>query len=152
MDFPTLVSVGSLINSAIGATKNARELAIDTSDIALKEQISSVFDLLLTIRERALALDDEVRDLKAQLADKAAYVGPLAPHGYFYATSDERNQSPLCPSCFQLAPRQIGFMGEARTWNGGLKRDCKKCGKSLFEEPMQTSTKLGSLRPRVQRD
>ena len=141
MNFPTVVSTAGLINSAIGAIKSARELAKDTSDGELKEKIGAAYETLLDLREHALTLDEENRRLKAQLAEKAAYFGPIAPHGYYFAAEDQNaQQHPLCPSCFQSKPQQIGFMDEAKPWNGGVRRSCKLCGKSVYEKPMDLST------------
>ena len=140
MDFPAVVSTVSLVNSAIGALKSARELAKDTSDSELKEKIGAVYETLLDLREHALAQDEEIRHLKAQLAEKTAYVGPIAPHGYFYAADDVQKEHPLCPSCYQAKPQQIGFMDDAHSWNGGVRRECKLCGKHVYEKPMDLST------------
>jgi hypothetical protein len=108
MDFSTISSVGGLISATIGATKNARDLAKDSSDNALKDQIGDIYDALYELRERILALDEENRKLKAALEEKAAYVGPIPPHGYVFAGSDTERQHPLCPTCYQCKPQKIG--------------------------------------------
>lgn len=134
MDFPTVATAAGLVSNAISSLKNARELAKDTSNDELNAKINDAYGALLDLREHALALDEENRQLKLQLAAKAAYVGPIAPHGYYYAAADaETRQHPLCPICFQSSPQQIGFMDEAKNWSYGVKRDCKLCGKSIWE-------------------
>jgi hypothetical protein len=140
VDFPTVVSTAALVNNAIGAIKSARDLAKDTSATELKEKIGAAYETLLDLREHALSLDEENRKLKAQLAEKATYVGPVAPHGYFFAASDEQQQHPLCPSCFQAKPQQVGFMDAAKQWNGGVRRSCKLCNKPVYEKPMESAT------------
>lgn len=139
MNFTTAATATGLVNSAIGILKSARELAKDASDIELKEKISDVYDVLLELKELTLKFDDENRELKARLAAEAAYVGPTAPHGYYYAASDEKQEHPLCPKCYQSKPSQKGFLENREEWNGGARRICKLCRHAIYEEPMDLS-------------
>lgn len=82
---------------------------------------------------------EENRQLKAQLAKKTAYHGPVAPHGYFYLADDDDGDDPICPSCYQATPQRIGYIGAARSWNGGIRRECKLCGKHVYKEEMDLS-------------
>ena len=126
MNLSGAVSVTQLVSTAISTVKSVRDLAKDSSDLALKSTISDLYDALLAVKDRALEVDEENRLLKASLADKNQYVGPLPPHGFYYL-SDDRN-SPLCPMCFQQEPRKIGFMDKGQPWNDGmLRRQCKLC-------------------------
>jgi len=135
MDFPTVVSAAGLVNNAINALKNARELAKDTADSELKERISDVYDALLDLKERMHAQDDEIRQLKVQLDAKAAYVGPVAPHGYYYFAADAEDEvNPLCPVCFQAKPQQIAFLSKVERYTFGLARKCKLNEKHLIYE------------------
>ena len=138
---PLLVTTAGLVNNALSSLKSARDLAKIVGNADLKEEIAAAYDALQDLRERALDLDEENRQLKAQLAAKAAYIGPVAPHGYFYTAEDGQQQHPLCTICFQHVPQQIGYMSELEEWNGGLRRLCKKCGNSMFEKPMELTTR-----------
>lgn len=139
MDFGAVATTASLISNVISSAKSARELAKDTDDLKLKEQISDVYDNLLDLKARVLSLDDENRQLKAQLAQKAAYVGPIAPHGYFYKADDgQKMQHPLCPTCFQKQPQEIGYMTEPKPVRGGIRRRCKLCRTPVDEKPVST--------------
>jgi len=141
VNFSTVATTAGLVSNAINALKSARELAKDSSDSDLKEKIGDAYDALIDLREHALAQDDEIRRLKAQLTEKAAYVGPIPPHGYYYASSDaEGKEHPLCPTCFQSKPQKIGFMDEPHSWNRGIRRTCKLCGEAVYEKPMDLST------------
>jgi hypothetical protein len=144
VNFPEVVSTVGLVNSAIGAIKSARELAKDTSATELREKIGAAYETLLDLREHALSLDEENRQLKAQLAAKAAYIGPVAPHGYFYEATDAPKQHPLCPTCFQSNPQRIGFMDESKPWNRGIRRECKLCGKHVYEKPMDLAAVMAA--------
>jgi len=81
---PVVVSV---INSALGSLKNARELAKEHSDSNLKEQLSAVYDHFLELKDRVLQLDEDNRLLKAQLSQKANLTFD-AEHGYYFAEGD----------------------------------------------------------------
>jgi hypothetical protein len=138
IDFGAVVSASTLVNNALNVFKNARELAQDTSDPELNMKISEAYDALLSIKDRVLDLDDENRRLKAELAAKAAYVGPDPPHGYFYAATDETKQHPLCPTCYQSNPSRIGFLDNPQQWSRGIRRVCKLCSTSIYEVPMDS--------------
>ena len=141
VNFSTVATTAGLVNNALSVLKSARDLAKDTSDNELKEKIGAAYEALLDLREHALAQDDEIRKLKAQLEDKATYIGPLPPHGYYYAANDaEAQQHPLCQTCFQSKPQKIGFMDDAKSWSGGVRRECKLCQETVWEKPMDTAT------------
>jgi hypothetical protein len=127
MDFhpATGATVVQVISSAITALKNARDLAKDSKDRELKEVIGNAFDLLLDLKERMLALDEENRDLKTQLAKKALITGPVPPFGYLYEKTDEAQQHPLCPRCYQEKLHVYTLVAEE--WDGGTMRRCPNC-------------------------
>ena len=135
MVFETIATTASLIGTAISSAKNARDLAKETDDIKLKETVSEVYDNLLDLKARILSLDDDNRKLKAELAQKAAYIGPVPPSGYFYAESDrEAMQHPVCPRCFQSSPQQIAYMTEPiPLQGGGRRRRCLLCNGAVDE-------------------
>ena len=149
MIFPTVVSAAGLVNNAINVLKSARDLARDSSDSELKEKIGEVFDVLFDLRERVLTLDEENRILRAEVEAKAIYIGPVPPHGYYYASKDKAEEHPLCPTCYQSSPQKIGFLENVEPWNGGLRRVCKLCGHSIYEKPLNLT--LGRVAPRVSR-
>jgi len=134
IDLPGVASVVQLVGTAITSAKTARDLAKDSSDHQLKGAISDLYDALIDIKARALELDEENRLLKAQLVEKAKYVGPLAPHGYFYEADDRTH--PICPRCIQERPPKIGFMSDAEEWNDGIRRTCRLCQKKVWETEM----------------
>jgi len=110
-------------------------MAKETSNDDLNAKINDAYGALLDLREYALVIDDENRKLKEQIAAKANYLGPLPPHGYYYSASDADKKHPLCPKCYQSDPQQLGFMDEPKNWSYGIKRDCKLCGKTIWEVP-----------------
>jgi hypothetical protein len=101
VDFHAVATVGQVLNSSLSALRNVRDLARDSSDHELKEKISETYDGLLALKERLLAMDDEIRELKAKLALKTSFIGPVPPEGYIYAKEDVSQDHPLCPRCYQ---------------------------------------------------
>src|SRR5579885_2250226 len=151
MDLPTIATVGQLLNAAVSTAKNVRDIAKDSSDSTLKNEISSLYDALLDIKARVLDLDEENRSLKAQLVAKNDIEGPIKPHGYFRYKS--RPNNPLCPKCLQSKDQRPVFLSEPEDWNGGKRRDCVVCGFFHMETPMQhAEVRLGiSRRPYTSR-
>jgi len=109
-------------------------MAKDSTDSVLKEQISQIYDTLLDLKERTIALGEENHLLKSELAKKSQYIGPIAPHGYYFQAGE--NDIPLCPTCFQSHPQRVGFMSDRESWNNGIRRRCKLCNNVIYEKEM----------------
>jgi hypothetical protein len=69
-----------------------------------------------------LALDEENRELKTQLAKKALITGPVPPFGYLYEKTDEAQQHPLCPRCYQKDQHLYTLVPS--DWGGATMRTC----------------------------
>ncbi len=134
MLIPGAVTVVSLINSVLSSAKTANDLAKDTSNLELKEQISGIYDAVLDIKERALALDEENRLLKAELDKKASLKGPIPPFGYYYKS--EHPEHPLCPICIQSAPPREAFLSDIKRYQDSTYRTCRLCNKKYSEKPL----------------
>jgi len=89
----TGATVVQVVSSTIATLKNARDLAKDSKDNELKGVIGDAFDSLLDLKERILALDEENRELKAQLATKAFFTNPVSPFGYIIREGGRRAES-----------------------------------------------------------
>ena len=93
--------ITAIAANALTALKNARELATATSNSELKEQLSSVYNDLLTLREKLLDVVEDNRTLSAQLNERKKVDGPSTPYGYFFMVEDTKREHPLCPVCYQ---------------------------------------------------
>jgi hypothetical protein len=132
MDFHSAIPVSQLLSSTLSALNNVRDLAKESSNHELKEKISETYDAVLSLKERMLAMTDEIRDLKAQLAVKASFTGPVPPFGYVFKDGDMDH--PLCPNCYQEKGHE-SFLPIAEPWNDGTKRrKCNTCGWIRLEE------------------
>jgi hypothetical protein len=94
-------TAGQLLGTAVSIIRNARDLAKDSSDHELKNVISDAYDAVLNLKEKLLDLDEENRQLKAQLSKRGSFTGPIPPFGYVYKADDTGKDHPLCPKCYQ---------------------------------------------------
>jgi uncharacterized small protein (DUF1192 family) len=138
MNFHNAVSITEFLSSAVSMLRNARDLAKESGNAELKRVINELFDAFSEMKERMLAMDDEITNLKSQLAKKAAITGPHTPFGYFYKNDDADH--PLCPKCYQEKGHE--FMLTVEHFNGGVNRVCQ-CGWSAEELPAEA---VGQMR------
>jgi hypothetical protein len=125
MDAGAAVTAAQMVASVVSTVKAARDLARDISNHELKEKIGDIYDGLNDLRDRVLDLDEENRNLKAELAKKAEIDGPLPPFGYFF---DRRHaDAPLCPKCYQSSDSRLGFMGSQEPWGNGWSARLNLC-------------------------
>jgi hypothetical protein len=131
---PAVLSVASLVSNVLSSAKAAKELAKQSGDSALKEQIGDLIDSVLEVKQRVLELDEENRSLRQQLAKKAA-VRRDPQFGYYFAECDP---DPLCPKCYESSNKLI-HLPHSQTWSGGVRRDCLECQSTFWEVEMGTN-------------
>jgi hypothetical protein len=123
---PVVLNTAQIVAGAVASARNAVELAKASSSHELKAAVSELYDSLLDVKARVLDLDEENRALRAAATEAAKYVGPIAPHGYFFSV--ESMEDPLCPKCFQARSRIISFMkAPDYAGNGRYSRQCPIC-------------------------
>jgi hypothetical protein len=132
MNFHNAVSITEFLSSAVSTLRNARDLAKESGNAELKKVINELFDAFSEMKERMLAMGNEITNLKSQLAKKAAVTGPHAPFGYFYKNDDAEH--PLCPKCYQEKGHE--YMLTIEHFNGSVSRACR-CGWSAEEVPAE---------------
>jgi hypothetical protein len=144
---PAVATTVQLVSGAVASAKNAFDLAKASSDRDLKGAVSELYDSLLEVKGRVLDLDQENRDLKAQLARKGDIDGPTEPHGYFFYK--DKPDKPLCPKCYQSQPSNIVFLEPIKVNDsGGRYRECLICKRTKWEHlgTPQTSHASGWMR------
>lgn len=134
---PNIIPVSTVIASVLGSLKNARDIAKDTSNSELRNQINDAYDSLLDLKGRLFEMDEEVRLLKAALAKRAEMEGPVPPFGYLYKNGD--HEHPLCPKCYQSKEPVESYLTPAQPWSGGIRRKCRTCHHFIYEEEMDLS-------------
>lgn len=114
-----------IVSGLAASAKNAVDLAKGTSNNDLKGAVSELYDSVLDVKARVLDLDEENRNLKAQLALHEEITGPDEHFGYFYFKS--RPNEPLCPKCYQSAQSSPTFMGPRYKQGSYTRRMCPVC-------------------------
>jgi hypothetical protein len=137
---PAVASTVQLVSGAVATAKTLRDLLKDTQNHELKAAISDLYDDIIDVKARVLDLDEENRNLRAQLEQKDEIVGPFDPFGYFYKKLDDEKQKPICPRCFQSMPSNVVFLGPLHMWNNGQRRSCTVCTYHRLETPMRPGT------------
>jgi hypothetical protein len=123
---PAAVATVQLVSGLVASAKNAFDLSKASSDHDLKAAVSELYDSLLEVKGRVLDLDEENRELKAQLARKEDIDGPTEPYGYFFHR--DKPDKPICPKCFQSQPSNVVFLMPIKiTSNNGRHRECLVC-------------------------
>ena len=123
---PAALTTVQIVSGLAASAKNAYELAKATTNNELKGAVSELYDSVLDVKVRVLDLDQEVRDLKAQLAQREEIIGPDEKFGYFYLKN--RPNEPICPKCYQSAQSSPTFMGPRHQQGSYIMRSCPVCG------------------------
>jgi hypothetical protein len=127
-----VLTVTSLVNSALSSVRAAKDLAKDSSDTELKLRIAEVYDSFLDIKDRVIDLDLENRRLKEQLAQRANFKR-TSEFGYYFADGDP---DPYCPKCYEGTEKEI-HLPKASNRAGGFMRVCRECQHAFVEAKRQ---------------
>ncbi len=133
---PDALSTIQLVSGLVASAKNAVDLAKLSSNRDLQAAVSELLIGVMDVKVHVIELDEEVRDLKAQLARREEIEGPDAKFGYFHFKS--KPDEPLCPKCYQSVPSKIANMGPRQQLGNWVVRACPVCGFSHRE-------RMGSL-------
>jgi|SRR5580704_12504646 regulator of replication initiation timing len=139
----------SLASTAIGLLKSTsealsalRERAQRTKDLDIKDQINTMYDNVLSLKEVVSRLLDENKDLRQQLEQQQH--PPVKPkikqvgQTKYYFKDDE---GPFCQPCYDVNPkaeRLAVLSPQKRHELGGIYRDCSVCNKRFYESPNST--------------
>jgi hypothetical protein len=120
-------SATELISTALAGLRQIKEMAKSSSDSDLKEQVSSVFDDVLELKLKLITLEDENRELKRRLDERAK----VRREGrYFYL---EGESEPLCPNCYHTSDKVIHLERHAGLTPGKVQFFCRVCKEQFFE-------------------
>ena len=146
MDPTAVLSITQIVSGSLDSLKNARDLVRGTNNSELKAQIGDAYDTLLDLKGRLVDQDEELRQLRAELAKKSEIEGPVPPFGYFYKKGDREN--PLCPKCYQSAERCEAYLTPPESISRGIRRQCRICGHLIYEKEMELGVTQVARRPR----
>ena len=128
---PVVLSVATLVSNVVTSVKNAQDVAKNYGDSELKSAISDLYNDVLNVKERVLELDDENCALRAELAKKGS-VTYAAEFGYCFVAGDS---NPYCPTCYEASEKLL-HLTASEPWNGGVRRNCRRCRHTYWEKPM----------------
>ena len=127
----------SLTRSATEALNALRERSKTTKDLDIKDQISTLYDNVLELKEVINRLLDENKELKRRLEHqqhppekpKLKQVGDT---NYYFLSDDD---GPYCQRCYDKNEKLVK-LPPPENWNGGLRRDCPVCDVTFWDRRM----------------
>lgn len=149
---PDPVSVAALALQLLSKTTEAlnalREHAQRSKDIDIKNQINTLYDNVLGLKEVVSRLLDENKALQHRLErqqsppekPKIKQVGQTN----YYFLGDE---GPYCQPCYDgQAKTLVALLPPKRDTRGGLHRDCPVCHRPFYETPNSPSPRHSTRR------
>ena len=128
-DASLAASALQILNSALGAVKQTRETAKDIKDSAIKQQINTVYDYIIELKETLLELKEENVELRHRLDDKQS-IRRDNQTGYVYKGEDA---DPFCPRCYEKDDKSIHLDPPHRSVHGQVSRYCRACCQVYYE-------------------
>jgi hypothetical protein len=135
------VSIAALSLQLLSKTTEAlnalRERSQRTKDIDIKDQINTLYDNVLGLKEVVSRLLDENKELhnrleKQQHASAKPNIRQVGDTNYYFVDGDEK---PYCQPCYdgnQKAKRLVALL-PPENWRGGIRRQCPVCD-TYFDE------------------
>lgn len=126
----------TLTTKATDALNALRERSQRSKDLDIKDQISTLYDIVLELKEVISRLSDENKQLKKQL-EHPVEVPELRSVGdthYYYLGGG--TDGPYCQTCYVVNKRLVK-LPRSDNWSGGVRRDCPVCRGTFWEVRMQ---------------
>src|ERR1700722_9967270 len=135
--------------TAIGLLKNTtealsalRERAQRSKDIDIKDQINTLYDSVLSLKEVISRLLDENKDLRSQLEQQQhppelPKIRQVGETNYYF----KGDEGPFCQPCYDLTGKLIPLAPQKTQQGGTVFRTCRVCNK-LFYEQVQSETQI----------
>jgi hypothetical protein len=130
------LTLGTKATEALNAL---RERSQRTKDLDIKDQINTLYDIVLELKEVISRLSDENKELKQQPETQKhpreePELKQLGDTHYYYLKGG--SDGPYCQSCYVVNKRLVK-LPESETWSGGLRRDCPVCHGTSWERRMR---------------
>jgi hypothetical protein len=144
MPLTAAAAAAKILDTALNLFKSAREQAKVSKDTDLKETISSLFDVVLDLKQAVLLVTEENNQLRAEREKsteqpKRKQVG----EAIYYFVGDE---GPFCQPCYDDKKKLVALT-PAEPWSGGIRRQCLVCHHFFHEKPMNLNPiRLGGRR------
>jgi hypothetical protein len=133
MELTTVGVALDLITKASKALEAVRERAKTSKDVALKENISNLYDEFLDLKAMVLRLTEENFELRRVIAEQAEKppkpeIRQVGEANYYYVG----DQGPYCQPCYDDKGKLVNLMPQQH-YGGGIGRECRVC-QNLFIE------------------
>jgi hypothetical protein len=135
----SVVSLALTLTTRATQSLNAmRERSQRTKDLDIKDQINTLYDIVLELKEVISRLSDENKDLKQQLETQKhppeePELKQLGDTHYYYLKGG--TDGPYCQSCYVVNKRLVK-LPQPESWSGGLRRACPVCRGTSWERRM----------------
>lgn len=142
----------SLLDKTTQALSALRERAQRSKDIDIKDQINTLYDSVLSLKEVISRLLDENKGLRRQLEEQQhppeePKIRQVGETNYYYKGDD----GPFCQPCYDADPkakRLVALSPQQTTQWGSIRRDCLVCHQTFYEKKVDGPSRLV---PRVQK-
>jgi len=119
-----VIEIVSAITTAVGITKQIRDIADNVATAELKLAIASLTEQLADIKMQALDLAERNRQLEAEVSRlKAPPEVVYRDNVYFKADGD----GPFCPSCYDNDQKLIRIPEVSEVFRMTMKYRCNVC-------------------------
>ncbi|MGA8272191.1 MAG: hypothetical protein WB919_11585 [Candidatus Sulfotelmatobacter sp.] len=131
----TLTSVSAattILANAMKLLDSVREQAKGSKDLALKENISNLYNDLLDLKAAHIRIEEENAELRRTIARAAEKPVPKIKQvglaNYYFVGIE----GPFCQPCYSVNGRLVPLAPQNR-YAGGIGRKCEVCNKVFFE-------------------
>jgi len=118
-----------LLKSTTEALNALRERAQRSKDIDIKDQINTLYDSVLGLKEVVLRLLDENKALHNRLdqqqhAPAKPKIRQVGDTNFYFLDGDEK---PYCQPCYDGKAKTLVALLPPEDWSGGIRRKCPVC-------------------------
>ena len=117
----------------LSTIKDISALVKKYNDLELMKQIVDLQNEVFELQQNNLRLQKELSELQRSTEAESAMISS-PPLNYYYRHDDP---VPFCPTCWEANRKPI-HLPPAEPWNGGVRRDCRVCNQTYWEEPMHS--------------
>jgi len=133
MELSTIKTALELLGNASKGLESVRERAKTSSDAALKESISKLYDDFLDLKAIILRLTEENTELRRQISQSVEKppmpeIRQVGETNYYFVG----DQGPYCQPCYIRNSKLVDLMPQQR-FAGGTGRKCPVCFTVFFE-------------------
>jgi hypothetical protein len=132
MSLTSVAAATQILANAMKALDSLREQAKGSTDVALKEKISGLYDTLLDLKAAVLRAAEENAELKranSELLDRPnPEIRQFGLANYYFVG----DKGPFCQPCYDRLEKLVPLAPQDM-YAGGLGRKCEVCNKVFFE-------------------